>query len=170
MMKHRFMRMIPGIILTAVLFAGCAAPKDNPVAEQVDVRVYFGSHDAEHIVAEKYKVKNDALLMQRSMEILIGGPRNPDLLAVVPPAAKVKSVLVKDGIAYVDFSDEMLTHRFGGSSREILAVAAIVDTLTEFPAVDGVQILVEGKKVSTLFGHMDVSGPLGRSPGIIIEK
>ena len=50
---------------------------------------------------------------------------------------------------------------------EILTVGAIVNTLTEFPDVEKVQILVEGKKVSTLFGHLDVSDPLSRSPGII---
>ena len=107
--------------------------------------------------------------MQRAMEALASGPRNTDLWAVVPPATKVKSVLVKQRTAYVDFSGELVTQGFGGSSREILAVGAIVNTLTEFPEVENVQILVEGKKVDTLFGHLDVSEPLGRSTAIITE-
>ena len=73
-------------------------------------------------------------------------------------------------IAQVDFSDEIVKHSPGGSSREILAVGAIVNTLTEFAAVERVQILVEGKKVNTLFGHVEISEPLGRSVAIIKEK
>jgi len=49
-------------------------------------------------------------------------------------------------------------------------VGAIVNTLTEFAAVERVQILVDGEKVNTLFGHVDVTEPLGRSAAIIKEK
>jgi len=99
--------------------------------------------------------------------MLVQGPQNPDLWAVLPPATKVKSVSVHDRIAQVDFSDEIVKQSPGGSSREILAVGAIVNTLTEFPGVEQVQILVEGKKVDTLYGHLDVYDPMSRSPGII---
>jgi spore germination protein GerM len=46
-------------------------------------------------------------------------------------------------------------------------VAAVVNTLTEFPDIHKVQILVEGKTVETLSGHMSVGQPLSRSEGII---
>ena len=46
-------------------------------------------------------------------------------------------------------------------------VAAVVNTLTEFPEITQVQFMVEGKKVDTLTGHMDVGEPLGRSEQII---
>ena len=162
--------LYPALLLTVLLLAGCAATKEPSVVEQVPVKVYFGTHDAENLVAEIHKVKKTDPLMQRSMEILVGGPKNPELVAVVPSTVKVKSVDVKERIVYVNFSEEMVTQRFGGSSREILAVAAIVNTLTEFPEVDAVQILVDGKKVETLFGHMDITEPLGRSSSIIKDK
>ena len=98
------------------------------------------------------------------------GPKNTELWAVIPQATKVKSVIVKDRTAYADFSEEIVKSGFGGSSREVLAVGAIVNTLTEFPEVERVQILVEGKKVNTLFCHVDISEPLGRSVAIIKEK
>lgn len=43
-----------------------------------------------------------------------------------------------------------------------MLVGSIVDTLTEFPEVKQVQILIEGKKVETLGGHMDLTQPLTR--------
>lgn len=191
-MKGRWMGLLLGTILATLLVSGCAAtndydmppaektvskvvqktlePPQTPDVDMVPVKVYFGSQDGQQLEAEIHRLKNDAPLVQRAMEILAAGPQNTDLWPVLPLTTKVKSVIVKERIAYVDFSDEMLKQGFGGSSREILAVAAIVNTLTEFPAVERVQILVEGEKVSSLFGHMDVTAPLGRSPDIIKEK
>ncbi len=39
----------------------------------------------------------------------------------------------------------------------MLLVAEIVNTLTEFSEIQTVQILVTGKKVNTISGHMDIS-------------
>ena len=147
----------------------------NAAAETVPVKIYFGTHDGQYVVAETHMVKKDALLLQRAMEILVAGPKNTGLIAVAPPGTKVKGVSVKDRTAYVDFSGEMIkrgfsSSSFGSSSMEILTVGAIVNTLTEFPEVEKVQILVDGKKVSTLFGHLDVSDPLSRSQGLIKGK
>ena len=71
--------------------------------------------------------------------------------------------------AQVDFSADLTTKKGGGSASEILAVSAIVYTLTEFPGVERVQIMIEGKKVATLYGHMDLSEPLGRIAGMLQE-
>ena len=189
MMKRSWMVAIVLSILVSLLLTGCVttnggglpngsgnpaqpvqkapdqAPNNN--VETVPVKVYFGTHDARYVVAETHKIKKDGMLMQRAMEILVGGPKKAELVPVVPPGTKVKSVTVKERTAFVDFSGELIKRGFGSSSMEILTVGAIVNTLTEFPDVEKVQILVEGKKVSTLFGHLDVSDPLSRSPGII---
>lgn len=53
---------------------------------------------------------------------------------------------------------------------EALAVAAIVNTLTEFPQIRQVQILVEGKQVESLAGHVDVSRPLTRNEKLIKRR
>ena len=145
-------------------------PTKPPVAETVPVKVYFGTHNGRYLVAEVSQLKPGPQLMQQALEILANGPRGNELVAVIPKATKVKSVVVRDRMAIVDFSAELVKRGFGGSATEILAVAAIVNTLTEFPDVERVQILVEGKRVDTLFGHIDVYDPLSRSPGIIKNK
>ena len=190
MMKRLWLVAIVMCIMASLLFAGCVTTNGGGVSngngvvtppvqkapeqqtpknsdEIVPIKVYFGTHDAQYLVAETHKVKKDGMLMQRAMEILVGGPKKSELVSVVPPGTKVKSVSVKERTAFVDFSGELIKRGFGSSSMEILTVGAIVNTLTEFPDVEKVQILVEGKKVSTLFGHLDVSDPLSRSPGII---
>jgi spore germination protein GerM len=79
---------------------------------------------------------------------------------------KVRSVQVKEGTATADFSSD-ITHMNVGSMGEALAVAAIVNTLTEFPEVRQVQILVEGRKVESLAGHVDVSRPVARNESLV---
>lgn len=46
---------------------------------------------------------------------------------------------------------------------------AITNTLTEFPEIKKVQILVEGKKVITLSGHMDLEDPLTRNKSLLTK-
>lgn len=143
-------------------------PQAKPV-ESVAVKVYFGATDGEHVTAEISQINKDPLMMQRAMETLIAGPKDKKLWPVLPPATKVRSVTVKDKVAQVDFSVELTAQKGGGSARELLAVSAIVYTLTEFAEVERVQILIDGKKVATLYGHMDLSEPLARSPGMLKE-
>lgn len=143
-------------------------PQAKPV-ESVAVKVYFGATDGEHVTAEISQINKDPLMMQRVMETLIAGPKDKKLWPVLPPATKVRSVTVKDKVAQVDFSAELTAQKGGGSARELLAVSAIVYTLTEFAEVERVQILIDGKKVATLYGHMDLSEPLMRSPGMLKE-
>lgn len=192
MMKHRGLFGVAMVILLSLLLSGCAAdfggktspgvnpaatpnsktaspPKTVPVAT-VPVKVYFGTHDAKYIVAEVQQLQNDSQLMKRAMEALAAGPKNSNLVAVVPKATQVRSVVLKEKTAFVDFSSEIAKRGFGGSATEILAVGAIVNTLTEFPGVEQVQILVEGKKVDTLYGHLDVYDAMSRSPAIIKGK
>ncbi len=190
-MKQRWIFVFAMILLVTTILAGCAAdsgggsapgnssgtPLQKPLDpskpnanDTVSVKVYFGTHDAKFVVAEIHKLKNDSLLLKRAMEALVAGPKSSELVAVLPKATQVRGVAVSDKTAYVDFSREIAKRGFAGSATEILAVGAIVNTLTEFPEVEKVQILVEGKRVSTLFGHLDVYDPLSRSPGIIKGK
>ena len=56
----------------------------------------------------------------------------------------------------------------GGSMTELLTVHAIVNAVTaNLPAVQRVQILVDGREVDTLAGHVDVRRPLGRDTSLV---
>ena len=86
---------------------------------------------------------------------------------VVPIGTKVLSLKIdKNGTAYADFSKE-LAKKGQGSYGEMMLCYAITNTLTEFKEIKRVQILVEGKKVITLSGHMDVEDPLERNKTLL---
>jgi spore germination protein GerM len=74
-------------------------------------------------------------------------------------------VFVTDqGDAYVDLSREITANHPGGTLSEILTVYAVVNSLTaNLPAIRSVQLLVEGKEVATLAGHVDLRRPLTKN-------
>lgn len=132
-------------------------------AEKIGIKVYYPDDNGMKLVAEtrtvettqdgKYKV---------AMESLLLGTKAKGVVTIIPKKAKLKSVAVKDGIATVDFSEDLVKNFAGGSTGEEMLVGSIVNTLTEFPEVKSVQILLEGKKVDSLAGHLDTSKPLKR--------
>jgi hypothetical protein len=82
----------------------------------------------------------------------------------VPPGTQVRAVYVTSGEAYVDVSREVVTAHTGGSLNEQLTVQTMVAAVTvNLPAVSRVQILVDGKEVDTLAGHVDLRQPLARN-------
>ena len=73
--------------------------------------------------------------------------------------------ITSQGIAYLDLSREIVANHPGGSSAEELTVFSLTNTLVaNFPAVKMVKILVEGREVQTLAGHLDLTVPYGRAP------
>ena len=85
----------------------------------------------------------------------------------MPLGVKLNSLTIRNHIAYADFNSKLIENNPGGSSQELLLVAAIVNTLTEFPSIEQVQILIDSKVHATLSGHVDISEPLSRSENII---
>ncbi len=143
---------------------GNATQKPEPTMQIV---VYHATRDAMRLVGEPHKVPLNSHPARTAIELLIAGTQNPQLVSVMPTGVKLKNVTVKDHVAYVDFDDKLIKNNIGGSTSEILLVGAIVNTLTEFPDIHKVQILVDGKKIETIAGHTDVSEPLSRSEQII---
>ena len=144
--------------------AGTVPPNSE---RTMQLTVYHATKDAMYLVPETHKVPVNSHPARTAIELLLDGTKNAELVGVMPQGVKLKNVAVKDHIAYVDFDDKLIKKNIGGSTNEILLVGAIVNTLTEFPDIQKVQILVEGKKIETISGHLDLSEPLSRSEKII---
>ncbi len=139
----------------------------TPLPETMNVTVYSATNDAMQLVAQTHTVAKNDQPARTAIELLLSGDEgNKALTSVVPKGTKLQHFWIKDGIAYADFNNKLLAIG-GGSTSEILLVGAIVNTLTEFPDVHKVQILVDGKKIVTLSGHLDIGEPLSRSEKII---
>lgn len=99
-----------------------------------------------------------------ALQALLNGPlAHEELFGAVPHTAKLLSLQVEDGLAVADFSQELVTDFNGGALLESYLVKAIVNTLTQFPQIQEVQILVEGEVVESIGGHILISKPLKRT-------
>jgi spore germination protein GerM len=87
------------------------------------------------------------------------------LVSAVPPGTTLRAVFItQDGDAYVDLSREVVAAHPGGTINELLSVYTLVNALTEnLPLVSAVQVLVDGKEVDTLAGHVDLRRPLAKN-------
>ena len=131
--------------------------------KEMQVNVYYPRNDGTGLIAVSRKVnteKDDKYTA--AMKSLLMGTKEKGQTNVIPKKAKLRSVTVKDGVATVDFSKELEQNFSGGSTGEEMLIGSIVNTLTDFPEVEKVQILIEGASVETLSGHMDLSEPLTR--------
>ncbi|MDD4570073.1 MAG: GerMN domain-containing protein [Tepidanaerobacteraceae bacterium] len=154
------------------------APSGNPYGplESYDIKqinqdlnkqtitLYFPDEQAMHIVPEQRNVDKDESLEVTVVKELMKGPETPGLTGpTIPKEAKLLSVEIKNEIAYVNFSRELIEKHVGGSTGEIMTIVPIVNSLTELPEIEKVQFLVEGKKEKTLAGHVIFDEPFERS-------
>ncbi|KNZ68325.1 Lipoprotein LpqB, GerMN domain-containing protein [Thermincola ferriacetica] len=136
--------------------------------ETVKIVLYYADKDGEYLKAQTMRIPKKEGIARAALEELIKGPRKGDgLQRTIPSGTKLKDINIENGLCTVDFSKELRDNHWGGSTGELLTVYSIVDVLTQFPTVEKVQILIDGQKVDTLAGHMDLSKPFERNTDII---
>lgn len=131
-------------------------------AQLVNIKVYYPDENATGLVAVEKSIKDTDNKYQAAVEALMAGTEKKGLANVFPKKAKLLQVTVSGKVAKVNFSRELQKNFVGGSTGEEMLVGSVVNTLTEFPEIQKVQILVDGQEVETLSGHMDLSQPLPR--------
>ena len=126
--------------------------------------LYWVAEDGLQLVGLEREVpaETDALRRARVVvEMQLAGPPEP-LLSPFPEGTRLLTLyLPEGGDAYVDLSREVTGAHSGGSLDEIFTVYALVNALTtNVPEIRAVQILIEGREVDTLAGHVDLRHPL----------
>jgi len=183
------------LLLAVLLLAGCAgseeaeAPPDGEsqaaeavATEQSDpvaplprstVEIYFPSAGSNGLIGEFHQIFETVNASDKAKQIiadLISGPDGKGNLRALPPSTRLRQAYVLgDGVAYVDFSADLKEDIGGGSMEEILAVYAIVNSIVvNIPEVRRVGILVNGRELATLNGHLDLRRPLPADYSLII--
>ncbi len=143
-----------------------AAASETPV-RKIRARLFYVSADGLRLQAVDRDVPYGATPAEQA-EALVREQLQPapaPLLGALPPGTGLRTVfLTERGDAYVDLTAEASTAHTGGSLDELFSVYAIVNLLTSnLPAISRVQILVNGKEVDSLAGHIDLRHPLPRN-------
>jgi len=122
-------------------------------------KVYFSDSYSMYMVPVTFGASPGENLPYRAMEELLSGPKLDGLMATVWPGTELLGLKINNGIATVDLNKRALEYG-GGSTAERLFVKSILLTLGQFPEVEKVQILIEGKKVELLPEGTEIKEPL----------
>jgi len=143
--------------------------------ERLLVMIYYPALEAEGLIGEVHEIFNTAAPGDRAKQIvadLISGPTTDLALRAIPPGTRLRQIFVLEGgIAFVDFSKDLEQAIAGGSTHELLAVYSIVNSLVlNIPDIRRVGILINGRPVETLNGHLDLRRPLPPDTSYISDE
>lgn len=112
--------------------------------EQANIRLFFANEDGTGLVEiSKQVVYNSNISMEKLvLEQLIAGPGNSECYPTINPDTKIVSVVVTDGVCYVNLSSEFLTQPYNVSAE--VTIYSIVNSMVELSNVNKVQIAIQG--------------------------
>jgi len=143
-------------------------PVQTPPVELRERALYFTQVDRGGSIL-RIRVERNLPLSSSPMtdvvQALIAGPtteeRQRGLISLIPPGTKMISAAVRDNTAYLNFSEDFRYNTYGveGYAAQL---RQIVFTVTEFPNVRDVQILIEGRRIDFLGEGIWIGSPLNR--------
>ncbi|MBZ5556471.1 MAG: GerMN domain-containing protein [Acidobacteriia bacterium] len=175
--------LLAAVVLGLVLFVGlprlkrrtparavAAAPTASASqGRKIKAHLFYVAEDGAHLTSVERDIAYGETAGDQAREIITAqiAPVPAPIVSAVPAGTTLRAVFIADGgTAYVDLSREVASAHPGGTIDELLTVYTIVDALTvNLPAITSVQVLVDGKEVDTLAGHVDLRRPLIRNLG-----
>jgi germination protein M len=130
------------------------APPPPPPAPPREARIYIPKVNPQGELTYESKpvaIQNPNAAYTEVFETLIRES------GVFPKGARLLGATIRDGMLQLNFSPELTQNFEGGSDDEAALVNAITSTAGSFPNIERVQILVDGKPIESLGGHIDLS-------------
>ncbi|AAO34818.1 conserved protein [Clostridium tetani E88] len=130
----------------------------------LNLSLYFDTSenpDKVELAQEERLMDINELLGELTLNELIKGPSvNSKLYPILPKETRLMSFSVENGIAYVNFSKDILVKM--SPKKEVACLKSIVWSLTALPNIEKVKFLVENKDIKSLGGNFDISKPIGK--------
>ena len=169
-MDNRLITSLPDVGLpeTDALTADMFLPE---VADMIEL--YFPQQQSGRLIKlERATAQESALKVRTLVDELIRGPlagEDSSLTYAFPVGITPEDLLsveVQGSCAIVNFSENFEAYYPMDTVKERLMIYSIVNTLTQDPTIQQVQILVEDRRVGAI-GNIDLTNPLIRNPGLI---
>lgn len=112
--------------------------------EEVTLNLYFANEEGDALIkTEKTIMYNTNVAIERViLEQVIAGWKGNKAYPTVNPDTKILSVVVKDGVCYVNLNNTFLTQVYSVTPE--VAIYSIVNSLCEVSGINKVQISVDG--------------------------
>lgn len=126
------------------------------------IRIYYPSEG--RLLMEERRVKRQVSLPGMAEEVMKEFLKGPSQMnkSGIPIATSLLGIYPgSDGILYVDLSDEFRRNFQGDAIGEFLLLKGLYDSiLANVTGVDDVKILIEGKEIESIGGHLFALHPL----------
>jgi germination protein M len=147
-------------------------PSAEPAVPKIKATLFFGSEDGGSLVPVEQEIplaEGKVAQARALVEAQLATTPPEPLAATVPPGSKLRGLYVSDrNEAFVDLDAAVRTNHPGGSMNELFTVYTIVNALTtNLPELQSVQLLIDGREVDTLAGHVDLRRPLRKNESLI---
>jgi hypothetical protein len=153
--------------------AAPSAPPGTLERAHIAASLYYASTDGQRLVEVRRDVDlaPDAASQGREIVRAQLAPAPKPYISVIPSGTTLRAFYITErGEAFVDLSRELSAAHPGGSLAELMTVHALVNAVARnLPAVQRVQILVDGQAVDSIAGHVDVRWPLARDTSLLRE-
>lgn len=140
--------------------------------EKQEVVLYFSDSNERFLVPEKRFVPKEERPTGQAKEIvraLIEGSKT-GLVNTFPEKADVQYVKIDGETAIVDFGKSLIKNHPGGSASEMATIFSLANTLSEnIAGVKRIKILVAGKEISSIKGHIDTRQPFFANRELIVQ-
>jgi len=166
---NRFSRKGNPLFSQPVVKPPAPVPKKE---EAVRVNLYFSDFKSDYLIKESRKVvwkRGDVKDQMRVIVTeLIKGPKG-DLIQTIPSQTSVRKISLQGAkMGVIDFSQELSRNHPGGASAEVHTIYSVVNSLLlNISSLKEIRILVEGKALETLKGHIDCRDPFKPDRSII---
>ncbi len=126
--------------------------------ERVRLHLYFANEAGNRLVdAYRTVVYNSNMPLERIvLEQVIQGPNGNFAYPTVNKDTKVINITTRDGICYVNLSDEFSNEHLDVTPQ--VALYSIVNSLCELPSIDTVQISVDGQQDTVFMESISLTG------------
>ena len=135
--------------------------------ERREIVLYFADQSGNHLVPETRTVvfSTNVAIEKIILEHLMAGPSEEGHRRTLAKERALNSISIKDGICYVDFSEPVID--FTGMVTEEVSVYSIVNSLTDIPGINKVQISIDGESDRTFRGSVRLDEMFERNLDLI---
>lgn len=124
------------------------------------IELYFSNNNASFLKIERRLKSEQKDIYFQLFEELKAGPKSEKLNQTIPGGSKLLDYELKGELIILNFNDLLQQNHWGGSTGELMTVYSIVNTYSSLAEINSVKIIIEGREVDTLAGHLDLSQPL----------
>lgn len=170
-----------GFVLLAIFFVTLFSALFPPVdvdamkkKEKQIVKIYFSDQQERFLKPEKrYVIKESDIALQAKeiVKALLDGSKT-GLINTFPEGVIVQETTIKeDGTLLVSFSKNLAKAYQGSSASEMATIYSLTNSITQnIPNIKKVKILIEGKELSSIKGHISTRKAFSPDLELIIPE